>query len=146
MSKKSIDDYVNSLNNEEFENQFLSELNKCEEDFLKNIKEEKNYSKLTNDDLKSIYTYMPKKHIHGFSDNIIYLGSTIQLNDEFIKGGIFCWNKIYAKNNFIVLESADYELLYDLLESMKEAELSYKIKFIEINPYGEKTGVSEEIK
>jgi hypothetical protein len=149
MKDKTLEDHIFSLSDEDFEKEFkkefLNELNKCENEFKKKFNNSKSVKYVSKDDLQIIYSYMSNKNIQSYSNNIIYVGSTVQVQDEMSKGSIFCWNKIYAQNNMLVVESNDFDLCLDILKSMKQAELKYKIKFIEINPYGEHTGFIEEI-
>lgn len=141
MKDKTLDDYVSSLDEKEFEKQFLIELDKCISDAyiadeLKNA-----------EDMLTINSYMSNKYIKGFSDNnVIHLGSMVQVKDDLFDGDLFCWNKIYVQNKSLIVESSDFDLCFEVMDAIKQAELKYKIKFVEIDAYGDKTGFIEEIK
>ena len=136
MNDKKLDEYLASLDEESFNEEFLKEFKKYEK-AASNLAN-KYVKKLDNFDLKYLYGYLQKNHIHGFSNDTIFIGSSVPVHDDLIDDNVFCWNKIYAKGNKVIIEGNDYNLCLEIIESMKEAEMDYKIKFIEIDPYGKK--------
>ncbi|MDD4353057.1 MAG: hypothetical protein PHN56_01225 [Candidatus Nanoarchaeia archaeon] len=136
----AFDKYLLTLSDKEVDEQFLIEYNRC----IKSNFRTSYHEPLDSDDLQRLYNHLLKNHSQGFSEstNTIYVYP--KTNKSFLAQNRFL-NKVYLENNNIIIESNDHNLCSEVIEFLNKNEKFCKLKFIELNSNGKKTGFIEEL-